>query len=91
VNVLCFVPVVPLLLISLLLSCIFLNEEARFVIFSLFTDVARCVLLTKIDVLCESVETDVTNTYKSEKVKQAVQRAAEFFCVQVNTYLTMKE
>ncbi|XP_060583561.1 interferon-induced protein 44-like [Ruditapes philippinarum] len=53
-------------------------------------DVARCVLLTKIDVLCQSVETDVTNTYRSEKVKQAVQRAAEFFCVQERNILPIK-
>ncbi|XP_060577074.1 interferon-induced protein 44-like [Ruditapes philippinarum] len=44
-------------------------------------DVPTIVLLTKIDVLCESVETDVTNAYTSEKVKQAVDKAEEFYNV----------
>jgi hypothetical protein len=43
-----------------------------------FTDVPTIVLLTKIDVLWESVETDVTNAYTSEKVKQAVDKPKSF-------------
>lgn len=44
-------------------------------------DVATFVLLTKIDVLCQSVATNVINTYTSEKVKQAVNLAEELYKV----------
>ncbi|XP_060583564.1 interferon-induced protein 44-like [Ruditapes philippinarum] len=44
-------------------------------------DIATFVVLTKIDVLCQSVATNVTNIYTSEKVKQAVNLAVELYKV----------
>ncbi|XP_053387742.1 interferon-induced protein 44-like [Mercenaria mercenaria] len=42
-------------------------------------NIPRIVLLTKIDVLCEFVDADIENTYKSEKVKEAVNVAKELY------------
>ncbi|XP_053387146.1 uncharacterized protein LOC128550966 [Mercenaria mercenaria] len=44
-------------------------------------DIPRIVLLTKIDVICEFVDEDIENTYKSEKVKEAVRVAKELYNV----------
>ncbi|XP_053391803.1 interferon-induced protein 44-like, partial [Mercenaria mercenaria] len=44
-------------------------------------DIPVIVLLTKIDVLCELVEEDIENTYRSRKVKEAVLLAQELFDV----------
>ena len=53
-----------------------------FTIFVL-TDIATFVLITKIDMLCEHVDENLQNTYKSEKVQKAVDIAEQLYNIPV--------
>lgn len=48
-----------------------------------YTGIPVFAILTKVDILCDKVKEDVTNTYKSVAVQNAVNKTHEFFGIPV--------
>ncbi|XP_053387448.1 interferon-induced protein 44-like isoform X2 [Mercenaria mercenaria] len=72
-----------------------ITDAARRKIYSLQSKleskrIPRLLLLTKIDVLCEKVEKDITEVYTSAKVQNAVEMAAELFHLPVRNIFPVK-